>query len=250
MQKGAPLSKLVAVLIAAWLVAAANGEAGTYVSLKGNFYITYPDEWVQVDYRLVDMHLRLSGAGRAMLNYEAVFAPAGRDPFYSGSYCILTVDTVGEVSQQQIDSVLGELERTLGASVTFQTVENVLAESNPRTPAYDAQARTAVVLADITEQDQFIKKHVMMMKFFSRGIATFYFYSPESDFEAGKRVFANIVSSFSTENVDQIIPKEQLKVADLDEPVEPTQSPKRIYLYIGAALVLAVLVLLRLLKKS
>jgi len=235
------------------IVAAASGtaETQTYVSLKGGFYITYPDDWAQVDYWLVDAYLLRNRMDTAVLDYEAAFAFKDAPHFFSGNYLILTVDTVGELKDWEIDSVLIELVRSFGRRVRHSPTADFLANLEPNLPNYDTLAKTVTILNETSEQ-QVLKKSLLMMKFYERGIATFYFYSPDSLFETSKSLFEQIVASLSTENVEDALPKEQLKVADLEDPEgvheDENKKSKKIYLYIGAALVLLIVVLIRRLK--
>ena len=54
------------------------------------------------------------------------------------------------------------------------------------------------------------------MKIYDKGIANFYFYSPDSVYQAGKAVFSDIVASFSTDNIEEAMPREDLKMADAE----------------------------------
>ena len=128
---------------------------------------------------------------------------------------ILTVDTVGELKEWQIDSVLIELAGAFGRLVKYNPVSDFLADPEPGIPSYDTVTQTVTILNEIPEQ-QALKMNLLVMKFYERGIATFYFYSPDSLFETSKFLFKRIVTSFSTENVEDALPKEQLKVADLE----------------------------------
>jgi hypothetical protein len=232
-------------------VASGAGETQTYVSLKGDFYIEYPDDWAQVDYWLVDAYLLRDKMDTAVLDYEAAFAFKDAPHFFSGDYLILTVDTVGELKDWQIDSVLIELVRSFGRRVRHSPTADYLANPEPNLSNYDTLTKTVTILNEVAEQ-QILKKSLLMMKFYEQGVATFYFYSPDSLFETSKYLFEQIVASLSTENVEDALPKEQLKVADLEDPEgvheDENKKSKKIYLYVGAALVLLIVVLIRRLK--
>ena len=245
--------KTIIWLLLLTIVVAASGaaETQTYVSLKGGFYIEYPDDWAQVDYWLVDAYLLRNKMDTAVLDYEAAFAFKDAPHFFSGDYLILTVDTVGELKDWQIDSVLIELVRSFGKRVRHSPTADFLANLEPNLPNYDTLTKTVTILNETSEQ-QVLKKSLLMMKFYERGVATFYFYSPDSLFETSKSLFEQIVASLSTENVEDALPKEQLKVADLEDPEgvneDDNKKSKKIYLYVGAALVLLIVVLIRRLK--
>jgi len=223
-----------------------------YVSLGGSFSIAYPDDWAQVDYRLVDTYLLQNKAGKPIFDYEAVFAMKDAPQFYSSDYLILTIDTVGELNEGQIDSVLNELSRSFGKKVKYFPVSDFVADLKSNTPSYDPETKTVTILNEIMNENQPLKKNLLMLKFYERGIATFYFYSPDSLFEASKSLFEQIAASFSTKNINALLPKEQLKLADLKDVVQKENSDKKsknFYLYFGVALVLIILVVIRRLKR-
>ena len=245
--------KTIIWLLLLTIVLAASGaaETQTYVSLRGGFYIAYPDDWAQVDYWLVDAYLLRNKVDTPILDYEAAFAFKDAPYFFSGDYLILTVDTVGELEEWQIDSVLIELVRSFGRRVRHSPTADFLANLEPNLPNYDTLTKTVTILNETSEQ-QVLKKSLLMMKFYERGVATFYFYSPDSLFETSKSLFEQIAASLSTENVEDALPKEQLKVADLEDAEgvngDDNKKSKNIYLYIGAALVLLIVILIRRLK--
>lgn len=234
------------------LVTTSMAGTNTYVSLKGNFYIIYPDDWAQVDYRLVDAYLLSDKVDKPILDYEAVFAYKDAPFFFSREYLVLTVDTVGDLKEWQIDSVLIELVRSFGKKVQYNKTADYLVDPEPNLPSYDTLTKTVSILNEVNGQGQNLKKNLLMMKFYDRGIATFYFYSPDSTFETSKFLFERIISSFSTENVEAALPKESFKVADLEvgesAAGRETKKSKNIYLYIGAALVLLIIILIRRLR--
>ncbi len=240
---------ILGLLVLLVVVPASVGASQTYVSFKGNFYISYPDDWAQVNYELVDAFLLRNKAGKTILDYDAAFAVKDAPQFFSKAYLILTVDTVGAFTQKQVDSVLKKLSREFGEDVKYYPVADFLTDIKTNTPSYNKQTNTISILSDIIEQGKVIKKHLLVMKFYEKGIANFYFYSPVSTFEENKKVFEQIVSSFSTENVEAALPKETVKVADIEIPdasgQNERQARKKIYLYLGVALLLVILIVLR-----
>ncbi len=192
------------------------GAAKDYVSFDGGFYVTVPDSWSQIDYGTVDAYLLRNRAQGSSLQYEAVFAPAVSDPFFAGEYLFLNVDTVGELSASDIDSVLSELQEVFGAGIKYAPVGQELTDLKSNSPVYDADKKTVTILNDVVQYDQPLKKNLMVMKFYRRGIASFYFYSPDSTYERSKSVFMSIVESFSTENLEAAVAQEDLKVVDVE----------------------------------
>jgi len=208
----AALGAVLLVLGAATAVLATN----TYVDLKGNFYFNYPDDWIQVDHRIVDMFLAANKAGRSTLDYDAAFAPVDQMPFYDGAYFILTVDTVaGGYSDRQIDSILAAMSGRYGEKIKYFPVADLLANMKSNQPGYDADRKIITVINDIVEKGQVLKKHLLVEKFFDNGIATFYFYAPVETFDESQKLFNGVLDSFHSGDAESMLPKETLKVADL-----------------------------------
>ena len=200
-----------------------SDSSRTYVSLTGKFYIDYPVDWHQITYREIDTYLQSKRAGRPLYNYDAVFAPKSDGEFYNGAYLFLTLDNIEDISQKQIDSVMKDLEDIFGKNQKHFPVADFFAKVNPGEITYDKNAKVATVFNQIMQDQQVLKDMVLFKKFFSGGIANFYFYSPESETEENMQTFKQIVSSFGTENYRDKLPKEDLKVADID-PDEITKQ--------------------------
>lgn len=206
---------LLALLLLAVAIPSTNAEQ-TYVSINNKFYIDYPDNWVQVPYRNVDMYLARAKAGRHLYNYDAVFAPKGVEPFFSEAYVIISIDTVGTLSETQIDSVLTDLGRKFGKGIKYFPVGDFITNVESESPTYDRDKKIASVITTLSQGQAGEKINLIMMKFFDQGIANFYCFAPDSLFESSKSTFENIINSFGTENYEAKIPKENVKVADID----------------------------------
>lgn len=198
--------------------------AEPYVSFNGGFQIDIPADWSRVDYRTVDYFLSRAGAGRTVMNYDAVFAPTASKPFFSNQYVIVTVDTSGPMDEHSVDSTLYVLSASFGKDVKYFPVGNFMSDIQTNTPVFDKERRVVSILSDITEKGEPLKKHLLMMKFYERGIAYFYCYAPDSIFEASKATFTAIVESFSKPTKDVGAPKEELKIADLSKNTATTES--------------------------
>ncbi|MDH4156792.1 MAG: hypothetical protein OEW00_05905 [candidate division Zixibacteria bacterium] len=207
---------LPALVALSFMLNPGSGAAKNYVSFDGGFYIAVPDSWNQVDYGTVDAYLLRNRAQGTSLQYEATFAPAVSEPFFAGDYLFLNVDTVGELSAADIDSVLSELQEVFGAGVKYAPVGWELTDLKSSSPVYDADKKLVTILNDVVQYDQPLKKNLMVMKFYQRGIASFYFYCFDSTYERSRPVFMAIVESFSTENLEAVIPQEDLKVVDVE----------------------------------
>ena len=111
-------------------------------------------------------------------------------------------------------------------------------------PVYDPESKIIAVVTDIAEDVEVIKKSLLVMKFYERGIANFYFYAPDPLFEQSKPVFAAIIGSFSTENLEAAVPREDLKVADL-EATKKRDDSRLIWPVVILILVVATTILIR-----
>ncbi len=229
------------------MLVAAGLQAATYVSLNGKFLITYPDDWDQIDYNTVDLFLTRSGAEQSMFDYDAVFAPKASSPFFSGDYLILTVEKVGELSALGRDSIIQEFGKTFKSGITYISGDNFTADLQSNVPVYDRNRRIITVVSDVFQGQQPVKKNMIMLKFYDQGIATFYFYSTDSLFESSRRIFEDIAASFSTENIESALPREEVKVADIETDPEGKlkQEDSKTLLYLSIAVfILLVLVAL------
>jgi hypothetical protein len=204
---------LLAALILAALTAAAVAEP--YVSFNGQFRIDLPDTWHRLDYRTVDYYLYQGTTDPEALNYEAVFSPYEGKRFADSVYLILTIDSVGTLAESQIDSVLEELGESFGKELTRDTSARPLTGIESKAPVYNPDDSTVAVVSELTQPDGVNKTSLLIMKFYELGIANFYFYAPDSTFKQDREVFANVVRSFTTKNLEMTVPKEEVKVADV-----------------------------------
>ncbi|MCK4631616.1 MAG: hypothetical protein KAT79_00025 [candidate division Zixibacteria bacterium] len=213
---------LLTILIAS--LAAPGLSAKSYVSLKGGFHIQIPDNWSQLDYNTVDAFLYRNRADRATMSYEAAFTVNDLVPFYTSTYLILDVDTAGNFSNEQVDSVLNVLAATFGKKTQYAPVSDLILNLKSNTPTYDAEQRVVTIVNDVNIPDQAPKKNLLIMKFYDRGIASFYFYSPDSLFQNSREMFLRVANSLSTENIEAALPKEELKIVDVASEQEESSS--------------------------
>lgn len=200
-------------------------NAGSYVSLNGNFHITYPEDWYQVDYRTVDYYLSQGGSKRVIYNYEVALAPKSSQPWNSGAYMMLTIDSIPNMTQKQVDSVLQNLaasvDRTVNANhpgLTFDAGWRALEVAFWP----DQKVGAVAIEPDIKNGDH--TRTLVVLKFCPVGTANFYFYAPDTTWEASQAAFAGILASFSTEDIQNALPKETLKVADASRLKDESKS--------------------------
>ncbi len=190
--------------------------ARDYVSSQGQFYIWYPDDWKQVDYTTVDYYLSTNQADEEAYNYDGVFAPDTAAPFYSGDYLILAVDTAGELSPRQIDSVVNDYGKIFGQKVSRLPTSEFFTQMQPKSANYDSDNKLLALLNEIPGDSGMVRENLWVLKFYGKGIAYFYFYSPASLWPQSETLFEKIVTSFSTDNIEAKMPREDLKLAEIE----------------------------------
>jgi hypothetical protein len=210
-------ARILAMTLTAAVLLAASVAAANFVSLNGKFYITYPDNWHQVDFTTVDYYLSQNQPSSQTFQYEGVFAENSDHPFYAGNYLILTVDTVGNLTAKQRDSVMADLGGEPGQPPKTMSLDEFFETAQADVPVYDPATNMAAVLSDIRQPAQPVKKGLLVLKFYDRGIANFYFYSPDSLYDSAAPIFRKILASFSTENLQAAMPKESLKIASSEK---------------------------------
>ena len=235
------------LLLLACIVASAS--ANTYVSSAGRFYFTYPDDWEQVDYNTVDYYLMNSQADREAFNYDAAFAPKASVPFYSAEYLILSVDSMAELSTRQIDSVANEFAGVLGTPVERVETGDYLESAIANTPILDTAEDVIVVISNVSDSGKTVQHNIWVQKFYSGGIANFYFYTPDSLFQQSKDLLQTMLSSFSTENIQAAMPREQLKIADIKTGSENSSVGPGFYVLVVAVIVVLAILAVFVVKK-
>ena len=238
-------SLLILLLLMVTIATAQESGLTTYYSSNGEFAISYPDSWDQVDYNTVDYFLVNSKASQQALNYDAVFSLKDTVPFHKGPYLILSIDTVGNLNQAEIDSLLTQLSETFGKGIKYFPTGDYLADLESQAPNWDREKKQISIRTNITEQYKIVKRNLWVMQLYDRGIANFYFFTPDSLFEQNLPGFQQIVSSFTTENLENVIPKQQLKLADIkDSPDldDESDSLKVFGLPVGVVVVLIIII--------
>lgn len=234
----AGISCLVAVF---FLTAPASAEE--FVSLNGGFRIAYPPNWMQVDYRTADHYIQQTGA---RLAYEAVFMDRAAPSFFEGDYLILTVDTVGELTQQQIDSALAALAEDLGREIAEVTPDEFMADTSGAILTYDRENQAVATVSDVVVGQVRPKKNILVMKFYNKGVANFYFYSAEGDFARALPLYKQIFATFTTESRQRTGGPEEIKVYDPDARGVNTT----LFVIIGGFLVAAVVIIIIIAQKK
>jgi len=189
------------------------GLAGTFVSFNGQFTIEYPEGWRQVDYKTADVLLNQIDSE---LNYEAAFTSTESGMPFDDAYFILEVDTVGQLTQEQIDSIVNEVSGPYGG------YDEVSPDSFIATAKdYYAQLRSdglaLALVTDLTEESGEPLKNLFALRFYERGMAKFFFFGPGEEFQSYLQSFHEIFSSFSTDNLEAVLKSEPVRIAELED---------------------------------
>jgi len=195
------------------LCTAGIAHAGTFVSFNGQFHFTYPESWQQVDYRTADYYLNEGRGEGETPAYEAVFVDGKASKVFAGQYLILTVDTVGELSQREIDSTLDVMAVDFNRSLVRVSTDSFLIGWDPEKLFYDSAHRAAAVVSELAGEDGSTRFNLMAVRFHKHGIANFFFYSPAEDFAGSLPAYKEMIISLSNENLQEALPHEKAKVA-------------------------------------
>jgi hypothetical protein len=224
-----------------------------YVSLAGEFYVSHPDDWARVDFLTVDVYLARGRAGRSVVDYDAVIAPESSSPFFANEYVLIHIDTVGELSQTQVDSLLEDLSGTFGKDIEYFPVGDFLSKLESEAPNYDADQNVISVVSEVVLDGVTTKKLLLAHKLYHKGIASFYFYAPPDKFESLTDTFREILASFSVENLDQAHAREEVEIADVasnEDDSSDTNGPSTgSWVAIGVAIFVVIIAAKRRKKK-
>jgi hypothetical protein len=238
------------------LVMTASVMATNYVSYAGKFYLTYPDDWVQMDYVTVDGFLQQSGAvDRTLFDYEVVLAHKDNSPFFDGPYLLLKLDTSRVYTREMIDSVANELAaeyRTSRAEIPFDEFWDRMAF---KVPYVDHERGITVIKLAMGPPREGQKYNVIAVKYYEHGAANFFFYAPRDQFNDNLETFRAIFTSMSTDNWERAAASEPVRVADIDTTVKPDRadsadSRTTLWVLVGIALILVVIIRSYLIRKK
>ena len=250
--KGKQASLLATLLAIVAIVLAFSPAVSTrnYVSLNGGFYFTFPDDWEQIDYNTVDVFLSRGQVSRDVYNYEAVFAPSSNSPFFDGNYLILTVDTVRDLTKEQKDSILNEFGHSFAKKFKYAPMRDYLVNLKSENPNYDREKQIASVLNEVSQKGELFKKNLLMLKFYEKGVARFFCYSPDSAFDASKTIFEQMINSFSTENIDAAFAPEEVKMTEVEVENKSDDKSGESHFIPIAVIVALVVVLITLIRRK
>jgi len=208
------------LVLAVILTASPTARADNYVSWPGGFWFSYPDDWELVDYQLVDAYLKNNRVDQDALNYDVVLSDTTHQRFVDGKYLMVTLD-VRDRMDGVLDSILYSWRKEFVSgrySLRGVPIAEFLPRPSLKIPYYDEEHSVLALANDIERGGVVIKRSIVVLKVYEKGIAQFFFYSPVEEYEELGQAALAMISSFSTENLDQAAPKEALEVADIPEP--------------------------------
>ena len=219
-------------------------SAKNFVSYNGQFYLTYPDSWEQIDYRSVDFFLTQNNADPALLKYEVVLAPSTDRAFYDEPYVMLTFDSVGELIGRSRDSALAAIASGFANHVDSVKSGEVLSRLKADMPLYVSDQRLLLVQTDMHEGRITTRRNLLAVRFTMHGVANFYFYATDSAWSGVLPTFVQIAESLTEGTQPAGVTKETLKVADLSKDSGSADPDIKRYWPVGSGMVVILIVIL------
>jgi hypothetical protein len=241
------IEKVAAATALTFCLLFGSALAETFVSYNGQFHFTYPDTWTQIDYTTSEFYLT-RGDTTQQVDFEAVFCTKETLVLFRDQYLILTVDTIGTLSSEQIDSVVNSLTNEFKRPVKEVTSAAFLLSPDPGSIILDRAGRRLAVETEVAGDSSGPKINLLVMKLYERGIANFYFYAPVAKYASSLPDFLQMVSSFSTEPLPTSAATEPVKIADLEK--KPAQSRNYPLLFGPPIIVILIILIVRLRKKK
>jgi len=186
--------------------------ADTFVSFNGQFHFSYPDTWMQIDYMTAEYYLT-RGKPDQEIDFEAVFSVKETMVLFQGQYLILTVDTIGSLRPEQIDSVVAVTADEFKRPVKEVSSDAILTASCRDSILFDRTSGLLAIETEVPGDSTGPRINLLVVKFYQRGIANFYFYAPSAEFSLGLPGYRQMVTSFSTENLEAALGRDSVKVA-------------------------------------
>ncbi len=228
--------RVIGLLLLLALPAAANQY---FISFNGKFYFEYPESWEQVPFTTVNFFLSRQSRDGTIPAYEVVLAPRDTIPFHEQEYLFLTVDTVGELTGAAPDSLMSTLREVFGGEILKQPLSDFANPILQTSIVYDESRGIIATLTGDRFGDEVLRRNLLVIKLYERGVANFYVYSPVERFDKVAALFAGMIGSFSTGEPlpEQIAP---VRVAEIDLESESAGGSTTIpnWIYIIAAVLL------------
>lgn len=229
----------VAVVAGLCLIGGA-ASAANFVSFNGKFHFSYPNSWAQVDYQTADFYLS-RGDPDVEVEFEALFSEREIFVLFQGQYLILTVDTIGTLSTDQVDSVLTDISAEFDRPVKECSTTDFMTRASRDSILFDRENGLVAIETEVAGDDSGPRISLLVMKFYKHGIANYYFYTPRIEFEASLPVYKSMVTSFSSEDMATALQSDEpVRVADLDE--NESNNGRFVALFGGLVAILIVII--------
>lgn len=238
---------LVVAMVA--MIVAPGVEAKHFVSYNGQFHLTYPETWEQIDYRSVDFFLTQNNADPNLLKYEVVLAPATTRPFYEEPYLLLTFDSTGELIGSSRDSAINAVAAAFGEKADSATSAQVAGKIKADFPLYVTDEHMVLVQTDIHEGRVLTRHSLLAVRFTQAGVANFYFYATDSAWGEALPTFLEIAKSLTEGTTPAGAVKESVKIADISTANEKKNNVTRFW-PIGSGIVVVIIVILAARRKK
>ncbi len=218
---------VVLIVLALWGAFAGDAGAKNFVSYNGQFYLSYPESWEQIDYRSVDFFLTQNNADPNLLKYEAVFAPVTERPFYEEPYLLLTFDSSGELIGRTRDSAIAAVAAAFGQKADSVTFADVPSKLQADLPLYVTDRHMMLVQTDLHEGRVVTRRNLLAVRFVQSGVANFYFYASDTAWANALPSFLQIAGSLTEGTTPPGTARESVKIADISTEPEQKSDIKR-----------------------
>lgn len=226
------------------MLIASPASAKYFISYNGQFYLSYPDSWEQIDYRSVDFFLSQNNADPSLLKYEVVLAPATTRTFYEEPYVLLTFDSTGELIGRTRDSAISVIAAGFASHVDSVAAGDILSKLKADMPLYVSDQHLLLVQTDMHEGRTITRRNLLAVRFTMHGVANFYFYATDSAWTSALPTFVQIAQSLTEGTQPAGAAKETLKVADLSRDSESKSPDIKRYWPIPSGIVVILIVIL------
>jgi hypothetical protein len=208
--------KIIFFAAAIILICASFAVTETFVNWRGGYHITYPDDWRKVAYGSVNFFLSSQDISVYEFDYDAVISKKSDQPFFEMPYIFISHEFVEQLNNQRVDSILGTL--TGEYKGRYKKISDLPGDMGfgLSKPIFVESIRTLIIKSRVTSEH--IDKILLeMWRFHDKGIAIFLCYSPKEMYEESRPIFLDILRSFSTENLEEMAPKDSFEVVDLSQ---------------------------------
>jgi|WetSurMetagenome_2_1015567.scaffolds.fasta_scaffold83424_2 hypothetical protein len=221
------MSKKICIALAMmiWLLLTLGAGAENYVNWRGGFWISLPDGWEKVDYRLADQYLSMMDTSNTVFNYEAIFAPKTSDPFVADAYLVITFDSIGQMSPARADSFLTYTAKEYSRQIFEAPIVQLMSDLTPGQPKINREEKSLSVLSEMAYRSENKRYLWLFMRVNDRGVVSLYCYCPEKTFERNKAQLEGIIKSLSFEGLKEAAGEEKGSFTQIKGNENPVTTP-------------------------